>query len=73
MSEYTPDTASLRYAWRKYRDQVAAKGNMSAYSTEFDSWLAGHDAEVKADAWDEGFYRGVHLSVDPNPYREVVK
>jgi hypothetical protein len=53
MSQYTPDTASLRYAWRKYRDQVAAKGNMSAYSAEFDRWLAEHDAEAKAEAWDE--------------------
>jgi hypothetical protein len=54
MSEYTPDTASLRYAWRKHRDQVAAKGNMSAYSAEFDRWLAAHDAGVKAEAFKRG-------------------
>lgn len=46
-----------------------------------DSWLAEHDAEVKAEAWDKGFASGKSramrhmsdeptLSLDaPNPYR----
>lgn len=50
-------------------------------ATEFDRWLAAHDAEVKAEAWDEGWNSGTsramrRMSDEPtlplkptNPYR----
>ena len=25
---------------------------------EFDAWIAAHDARVKAEAWDEGYWEG---------------
>ena len=42
----------------------------------FDRWLAAHDAELQADAWDDGFTNGRDLAASGqpmtrnNPYRE---
>lgn len=75
MSEYVPTTDEIRYRvehdWAPYGDG------------SFDAWLAAHDAQVKAEAWDEGWKRGFrdfqarHLDEDgyevivptTNPYR----
>lgn len=46
------------------------------YGPEFDRWLAAHDAQIRAEAWDEGFTEGRDLAVScqpmtrNNPYRE---
>lgn len=39
-----------------------------AYQAEFDRWLAEHDAQVAARAWDEGYDRGRYFP-RRNPYR----
>jgi hypothetical protein len=42
----------------------------------FDRWLAAHDAQIRAEAWDEGHRRGWMDGVEnaepasPNPYRK---
>ena len=46
MSEYTPTTEDVRNAWVGYRLDVA---NSLVIATEFDRWLAAHDAAVRAD------------------------
>ena len=61
MSDYTPTTEELRDAWASWSD---------AYE-EFDRWLA----EVKAQAWEEGYTQGSKDMYDgdfptPNPYRQ---
>ena len=48
--------------------------SISEREQEFDRWLAKHDRDVKAEAWDEGFDAGVDHSVLNefvfNPYAE---
>lgn len=55
---------------------------MTAGREMFDHWLAEHDRQVAATAWDEGYRDGVHDEAHadgsdqkepptPNPYREV--
>ena len=67
---YTPTTEEVREVYRgclvqtdtniySFVDEAQADG-------EFDRWLA----EVKAQAWDEGFREGLDGDRgDPNPYR----
>lgn len=71
--EYTPSTASVRARW-----SVGCLDGIPAGLAEFDRWLAQHDREVKAAAWDEGYShlfdagRASDLTVvslDDNPYR----
>ena len=44
--------------------------------SDYDRWLAAHDAQIRAEAWDEGFTEGRDLAVSGqpmtrnNPYRE---
>ena len=76
MSDYTPTTYEVALAyvhgadgdrWTKFKAYYLRE--------EFYRWLAEHDREVKAEAWDEGFDAG-ELSINyiedytPNPYRE---
>ena len=64
MSEYTPTTEEVRkgYAGALYLSEVPRDR-----SEEFDRWLA----EVKEQAWDEGFREGLDGDRgDPNPYRQ---
>jgi hypothetical protein len=75
MSKYVPSTEYVRNIYGYRRFEVA----------EFDRWLAKHDAEVKAEAWDEGaLYAAVEcnaiddqsepwIATRENPYREVVE
>ena len=86
--EYTPTTkeVSLHYAAHRL---VTLEGDDNdlptsyvvrrldqVYGPEFDRWLAAHDAELQADAWDEGFTNGRDLAASGqpmtrnNPYRE---
>ena len=61
MSDYIPTTEDIKYAYAHWKGQ----------EPEFDRWLA----EVKADAWDEGYVGGftVAITLDAstldNPYR----
>ena len=34
---------------------------------DYDRWLATHDAELQADAWDEGFTNGRDLAASGQP------
>lgn len=53
MNEYTPTTSSIRgIYYREYYEYP--KRNINVLDAEFDRWLA----EVKAEAWDEGFNAG---------------
>jgi hypothetical protein len=67
MSKYVPSTEHVRNIYGYRRFEVA----------EFDRWLAKHDAEVQAEAWDQGGVagydagRGIPSAV--NPYREVAE
>lgn len=71
--KYTPMTA-VRRAY------CTNQGPETRTGPEFDRWLAAHDAEVRADAWDEGFYAGANhdfgdyeVAPEPiiNPYRSA--
>lgn len=87
MSEYTPTTEQVRKAyksgaWLRADVQESAwKPGVyaSRYYAEFDRWLAAHDRQVRAEAWDEGYSTGLDymsqwLDGDEdepeNPYRE---
>ena len=72
MSEYTPTTDDIRNTYAFLRVEA----------DEFDRWLAAHDAEVKAEAWDEGYSAGNNTGLCggcedcelwSNPYRKVVE
>lgn len=47
-------------------DVVAALGYL--FGARADGWMAEHDAQVAAQAWDEG-YMAEHAARDDNPYR----
>lgn len=69
---YTPTTDDLRTQYaQRFPDVEGAK-------QDFDRWLAAHDSQVAANAWDIGFHAGVNhelgdweIAPDPiaNPYR----
>lgn len=73
--EYTPtDNGIVHYAARGMDDI-----GICAYDEakrRWGRWLAAHDAELQADAWDEGFTNGRDLAASgqpmtrDNPYRE---
>ena len=79
--EYTPTTeevrhdyVSLDYPEGGYDYDTEAEEKVRA--VDFDRWLAAHDAQMRADAWDEGHERGWMDGVEnaepasPNPYRK---
>lgn len=81
MSEYTPTTDEMRSMILEFGELIAVSRHEPEYRdrliTEFDRWLA----EVKAEAWDEGFTEGLGdgcscdgcLKWVSNPYRELGK
>lgn len=61
---YTPTTEEVRKNWQENRNLRG--GVIGMFSIEqFDRWLA----EVKAQAWDEG-YESVTITTVANPYRQ---
>ena len=82
--EYTPDTddaINLIAAGMGVVNQlgIAPVGYPITEADAVESakrWLAAHDAELQADAWDEGFTNGRDLAASGqpmtrnNPYRE---
>lgn len=81
--KYTPTTDDVRdnfcpsykhLGWDP--DPYSAHRYDDAANAAFDRWLAAHDAQVRADAWDEGFTEGRDLAVSGqpmtrnNPYKE---
>ena len=86
MSDYTPTTDEVRdrYAVSLFHTEHRLDGHVhdsvSDGDPEFERWLAAHDQEVAARAWDEGFDAGEKDAWDvdvtneshvctPNPYR----
>ena len=71
MTDYTPTTEEIRIGKRKITDGKFYYTERYVTDAEFDRWLA----EVKADAWDEGWLHNVDdriwSSLHDNPYREV--
>lgn len=74
MSDYTPTTDDMRTSWHR-NSMSYGPGERTA---EFDRFIA----DVKADAWDEGYETGCSspygtstpsgksYDPEPNPYRE---
>ena len=48
MDDFTPTTEDVRLIWIVSQTGCTARA-------EFDRWLAAHDRETAARAWDEGF------------------
>jgi len=72
MSDYTPSTRRVRAAYvHGVGGSTWYEGKAESLQKDFDRWLA----EVKADAWDEGWLHNVDdriwSSLHDNPYREV--
>jgi len=84
VSDYTPTTDEVKNAWAGL--QVAVNGKpYEVADAEFYRWLADHDAEVAARAWEEGAKaegrylmraedadaagQGVMVYREENPYR----
>lgn len=82
---YTPSTVRVRQVWEEFAEMKGSTKYPDELFAEFDRWLAAHDADVKAEAWDaaiesayqiinrrNGTYEaGIDLLAEPNPYREV--
>lgn len=75
MSDYTPSTEKIAEAWQ-YANGVCdccRNGFHKSDYEAFNRWLA----EIKADAWEQGFEAGEmdahrpigHQECTPNPYR----
>ena len=71
--EFTPTTEQVREA-------ASLNGGIAVEPDAFDRWLAAHDRETAARAWDEGYTAGYVDGADdrdpdesPNPYREEVR
>lgn len=77
VSEYTPTTDEVRDAWASWTNAFSRGRGIG--KDEFNRWLAAHDRQVQAEAWDEGYSTGLDymsqwLDGDEdepeNPYRE---
>lgn len=73
MSEYTPTVYDIKLA---YCDSDWTGHDYAAQAPEFDRWLAAHDREVSAKAWDEAvgffeenFYGETTSARHFNPYK----
>ena len=68
MTDYTPTTEEVRDAFSDYNEDV--DGGWYEAEAQFYRWLA----EVKAQAWEEGFQGGYDSAMGvgniPNPYRQ---
>ena len=49
MSDYTPDTETVRAGWATSCMADSITGSANGFRREFDRWLAAHDAEIRAD------------------------
>ena len=73
MSEYTPKTDDVREDYAIGRNEVIGAGWYSQHRAEFDSWLAAHDAEKRAEweaeqgetEWGVAYEQSDGLFVDP--------
>ncbi len=72
MQDIFRDVFAKGAEWAR-REETPESAGSSRFGAEFDRWLAAHDQEVAAQAWDEGYrsaYRGQQIAIVPeNPYR----
>ena len=74
--KYTPTTEKIKLAYSGLHEKNYYDFTFMQREENFDRWLAAHDAELQADAWDEGFTNGRDLAVSGqpmtrnNPYKE---
>lgn len=78
MNEYTPTTDEVRINYIGTTPEFAAEKPWQEHRpAEFDRWLDAHDAEVREEAWDEGWERGrsdeAYAVTTANPYRKARK
>jgi hypothetical protein len=69
VSEYTPTTGEVEFYFSRGRGYETGAEQLQRFA-EFDRWLA----EVKAQAWADGYTAGTHdwrteSLTTPNPYR----
>lgn len=77
MSEYTPTTEEVQKRYAEGEEHLHTYGP-APLRTEFNRWLAAHDAEVRAgeaDAWDAGYEAGAEdqAEVEGHRYRPGAK
>lgn len=77
MSDYTPTTERVRNSYAndiacfpKPENVFEANARAEAAKEEFDRWLAEHDRELQAEAWDEATAH-VNVTCNHNPYRQA--
>ncbi|MFT8592449.1 MAG: hypothetical protein ABF747_02395 [Bifidobacterium sp.] len=70
--EYTPTDSEIR---AQYANDPDSEGVVDERrGAVFDRWLVAHDAQIRADAWDEGRQStGAVLNNHSNPYRKEQK
>ena len=67
MSDYTPTTEEVRKAYLSLRGGITwYEGKAEVIDAQFDRWLA----EVKAEAWQEGWDTKPPYQKINNPYRQ---
>lgn len=75
MTDYTPTTAEVRAEY--VANRAVRVSTTTPVADEFHRWLAAHDAEMRAEGFDEGAQwaaeecgvRGPFMSPGDNPYR----
>lgn len=73
LTEHTPATEQVLDNYVEGMSAFYGDGGQVEYARQFDRWLAAHDREVAAEAWEEGNAMHFRPSVGPNPrnpYRE---
>lgn len=82
--QYTPTTEQVRDDYQRCgcdRCSLTDDSDLADEHAEFDLWLAEHDRELQAEAWDDGqrdqleaqeitLPRGVTIPLAPNPHRK---
>lgn len=53
MTEYTPTTETVRYAYAAHNAHYGGEMGYQKQATEFDRWLAEHDRQVQAEALEQ--------------------
>lgn len=70
MTEYTPTTETVRYAYAAHKAHYGGERGYQKQATEFDRWLAERDRQVAERAWERGWLDEPYKRIDENPYRK---
>ena len=76
--KHTPTTEKVKQAYSGLHAKNYYDFDITQREENFDRWLAAHDAQIRAKAWDEGHRTAIDdlnnpdcFSGTPNPYMEV--